>query len=110
MHLPGEKFLRQFLLHVLPKGFMRIHHYGYLANRVRVKQLEKIRKCLKVAKAIAIQPAKSGYSPATQADISPANILNTQSPEHCPKCKIGFLRLMGEIASECERRRYGELM
>jgi len=28
----------------------------------------------------------------------------------CPKCKIGFLRLMGEIASERERRRYGELM
>jgi len=52
---------------VLPKGFMRIRHYGYLANRVRVKQLEKIRECLKVAKAIVVQPAKSGYSPAAQA-------------------------------------------
>jgi len=67
MHLPREKFLRRFLLHVRPKGFMCIRHYGYLANRVRVKQLEKIRKCLKVTKAIVVQPAKSGYSPAAQA-------------------------------------------
>jgi len=95
---------------------MRIRHYGYLANRVRVKQLEKIRKCLKAAKAIVVQPAKSGYSPAAQANTvniltqGAADILNTQPPEHCPKCKIGFLRLIGEIASERERRRYGELM
>ena len=110
MHLPGEEFLRRFLLHVLPKGFMRIRHYGYLANRVRVKQLEKIRECLEVAKAIAVQPTKSGYSPTTQVGSASANILNAQAPKHCPKCKIGFLRLMGEIASERERRRYGELM
>jgi len=106
----GEELLRRFLLHVLPKGFMRIRHYGYLANRVRVKQLEKIRECLKLTKVIAVQLAKSGYSTATQVDTSPADILNAQSPEHCPKCKIGFLRLIGEIASERERRRYGELM
>jgi len=58
MNLPGEKFPERFLLHMLPKGFMRIRHYGYLANQVRVKQLEKTRKCLKVAKAIVVQPAK----------------------------------------------------
>jgi len=63
---PGEEFLRRFLLHVLPKGFMRIRHYRYLANRVRVKQPEKIRECLEVAKAITVQPTKSGYSPTTQ--------------------------------------------
>ena len=110
MHLPGEEFLRRFLLHVLPKGFMRIRHYGYLANRVCVKQLEKIRECLEVAKAITAQPTKSGYSPTTQMGTASADILNAQAPEHCPKCKIGFLRLIGEIASERERRRYGELM
>ena len=116
MHLSGEEFLRRFLLYVLPKGFMRIRHYRYLANRVRVKQLEKICQCLKVAKAIVVQPVKSGYSSATQAGaaiiLTPGatDILNAQAPEHCPKCKIGFLRLIGEIASESERRRYGELM
>jgi len=95
---------------------MRIRHYGYLANRVRVKPFEKIRECLKVAKAIAVQPAKSGYSPAAQANTvniltqGTGDLLNVQPPEHCPKCKVGFLRLTGEIASERERRRYGELM
>jgi len=89
---------------------MRIRHYGYLANRVRVKQLEKIRECLEVTKVIAIQPVKSGYSPTTQAGSSSPGILNAQAPEHCPKCKTGFLRLIGEIASERERRRYAELM
>ncbi len=55
-------------------------------------------------------PAKSGYSQGTQTGTALSDILNADSPEHCPKCKIGFLRLMGEIASERERQRYGELM
>jgi len=88
--LARREFLRRFLLHVLPKGFMRIRHYGYLTNRVRVKQPEKIRECPGVGTAST-------------------DILNAQPPEHCPKCKTGFLRLIGEIASERERRWYGEL-
>ncbi len=36
MSLPATEFIRRFLLHVLtPDGFMRIRHYGYLANRHR---------------------------------------------------------------------------
>ncbi|VAW59104.1 hypothetical protein MNBD_GAMMA11-795, partial [hydrothermal vent metagenome] len=76
----------------------------------------KIRECPGVAKAISIQPAKSGDSPATQSGTAitltqgAPDILNVQPPEHCPKCKTGFLRLIGEIASERERRRYTELM
>jgi hypothetical protein len=33
--LPADEFLRRFLLHVLPHGFVRIRHYGYLASRCR---------------------------------------------------------------------------
>ena len=33
--LTGEELIRRFLLHVLPKGFMRIRHFGFLANRCR---------------------------------------------------------------------------
>jgi hypothetical protein len=39
------KWLR-FLPHVLPKGFMRIRHFGFLANRCRRKRFEAIRKAL----------------------------------------------------------------
>ena len=35
MTLAAEEFIRRFLLHVLPKGLMRIRHYGWMANRRR---------------------------------------------------------------------------
>jgi hypothetical protein len=37
MTLDAVEFLRRFLLHVLPRGFMHIRYYGYLANRNRHK-------------------------------------------------------------------------
>ncbi len=39
MTLPGEEFLRRFLLHVLPDRFVRIRYYGLLANRHREQAL-----------------------------------------------------------------------
>jgi len=35
MALKADEFLRRFLLHVLPPGFVRIHHFGFLAHRRR---------------------------------------------------------------------------
>ena len=35
MTLKAEEFIRRFLLHVLPKGFVKIRHFGFLANRGR---------------------------------------------------------------------------
>ena len=35
MTLPVDEFLRRFLLHVLPRGFVRIRHYGFLSSRRR---------------------------------------------------------------------------
>ena len=32
MTVPAEEFIRRFLLHVLPKGFVRIRHFGFMAN------------------------------------------------------------------------------
>ncbi len=39
MTLPTDEFLRRFLLHVLPRGFVRIRHFGFLANRHRASLL-----------------------------------------------------------------------
>ena len=44
--LPGEEFIRRFLLHVLPPGFMRIRHYGFLANRAKKTCLAQCRQQL----------------------------------------------------------------
>jgi hypothetical protein len=40
MSLTAGEFIRRFLLHVLPKGFMKIRHYGILGNRDKVKRLK----------------------------------------------------------------------
>jgi hypothetical protein len=50
MTLEGVEFLRRFFLHVLPKGFTRIRHYGFLGNAVRHANLAIIREILGEAK------------------------------------------------------------
>jgi len=46
MTLDADEFIRRFLLHVLPDGFHRIRHYGYLANGHRVAKLAHCRRLL----------------------------------------------------------------
>ena len=93
MTLDGVEFLRRFLLHILPKGLMRIRHYGYLANRVRVEQLAKIRQCLNEETAVASKPQNSAlFTP-------------NSPPARCPHCRTGQLYLTGMIRSEKEHRR-----
>jgi len=45
MRLSTDEFIRRFLIHVLPAGFHRIHHAGFLANGIRRDKIAKIR-CL----------------------------------------------------------------
>ena len=49
MTLPAETFIHRFLLHVLPKGFQRIRHYGLLANRHKAACLAQARAALREA-------------------------------------------------------------
>ncbi len=46
MTLDAPEFIRRFLLHVLPVGFMRIRHYGFLANRGKAHALRRCRQLL----------------------------------------------------------------
>jgi Putative transposase len=46
MMLAAEEFIRRFLLHVLPTGFVRIRHYGWMANRCRRERAALCRKLL----------------------------------------------------------------
>jgi hypothetical protein len=46
MALPAGEFIRRFLLHVLPDGFRRIRHFGFLANAHRGAKLALIRRLL----------------------------------------------------------------
>ena len=44
--IPGEEFLRRFLLHVVPKGLTRVRHYGFLSNRTKRVGLETCRRLI----------------------------------------------------------------
>ena len=46
MTLDADEFIRRFLLHVLPRGFMRLRHYGFLANRHKARTLRRCRELL----------------------------------------------------------------
>jgi Putative transposase len=52
MTLPTDEFIRRFLLHVLPKGFHRIRHYGLLASATRKANVARIRQLLAVPAAV----------------------------------------------------------
>ncbi len=78
MHLAGEEPIRQFLLHILPKGFMHIRHFGFLANRCRKTKLATIRERL-------------GQAPAQALDAQPQEVKTYDWP--CPKCHQGQMRV-----------------
>ena len=46
MTLSTDEFIRRFLLHILPKGFHRIRHYGLFANTGRVANIARLRELL----------------------------------------------------------------
>jgi hypothetical protein len=73
MTLSLDEFLRRFLLHVLPKGFVRIRHCGFLANRRRATLLPL---CLQLLGAVP--PLQ------TEPEASPAHEPNPLC--RCPKC------------------------
>ena len=54
MRLTADEFIRRFLLHVMPKGFHRIRHYGLLASGTRKARLEHARELLAVARPAAV--------------------------------------------------------
>jgi hypothetical protein len=70
MTLDAVKFLRRFFLHVLPKGFVRIRHYGLLSNRFRKQLLPLARTLL----------AAHGRHPLTLPPPTHGELW------HCPRC------------------------
>jgi hypothetical protein len=61
MTLDTDQFIRRFLLHVLPKGFHRIRHYGLLASAGRKANVERARTLLGVSPTAA--QAEPGQAP-----------------------------------------------
>ena len=87
MTLQATEFIRRFLQHVLPKGLVRIRHYGFLANRCRRQKISLCRKLLDVAlptKPQRSNPRKDSHT--TEQEAKPI--------DRCPVCMVGRLRLV----------------
>jgi hypothetical protein len=83
MRLPALEFVRRLLLHVLPRGFVRIRHYGLLSNRQRREDLALCRQLLEGV-AAAAEREEPGQQPKALAPVTPAR--------SCPNC--GATRMM----------------
>ena len=85
MRLDAVEFLRRFLLHVLPPGFMRVRHYGLFANRHRRAKLARCRALLAQAEP---EPRRGESAAAMMRRLTGRDILA------CPTCGEGRLRLV----------------
>jgi len=56
--LPGEVFLERFIQHIMPKGFSRIRHYGFLSSRCKAANIQIIRESLGVKSSPVIRKTK----------------------------------------------------
>ena len=74
MTIDSAEFVRRFLLHVLPRGFVKIRHFGFLSNRTRSISLPLCRLLLQTPEA-----APAGASQPSLPD------------RKCPVCRIGVL-------------------
>jgi predicted Zn-ribbon and HTH transcriptional regulator len=98
MTLEAQEFIRRFLLHVLPDGFMRIRHFGFLANRSKKHALPQCRKLLGLSPALPEMPKRSAQDllrELTGIDLS-----------RCPSCKLGTMIVVGELAPRANSPRW----
>src|SRR5262245_668845 len=92
MTLEAVEFVRRFLRHVLPAGFVRVRHYGILANRGRGK-LARCRELLGRAVTPPADPAPTGPEPVPppvqEATVTPTRV--------CPRCGAGRMIAVAEF-------------
>jgi len=91
LSLSVDEFLRRFLLHLLPEGFVRIRNFGFLANRKRATNLP-----------LCFQLLGSAATPPTEQDRSGAN--NAGDLWLCPKCGGPMMVVERLTAAEIQLR------
>src|ERR1700722_17943612 len=91
MTLPGEEFVRRFLIHVLPDGFHRIRYFGFLGNCHRGRKLALCRELLGMVPAAAATDPPADYRDRFEA-------LTGQSLRECPHCHTGTMLVIDCIA------------
>jgi hypothetical protein len=88
--ISAHEFIRRFLLHVLPKGFKRIRHFGFLASRRKHQALGRCRALLGLAPELPEPDRKTPREWMLQ--------LTGQDVTRCPQCGTGTLRRTRRLA------------
>jgi hypothetical protein len=83
MTLDAAEFIRRYLMHILPPGFVKIRHFGFLANRSRREALRRCRSLLPM--------------PATAPSDSLTATQRRAVERTCPLCRIGTLHILDWI-------------
>jgi len=94
MTLDVSEFIRRFLLHVIPKKYMRIRHFGILANRAKKEKLKIVRGLLRASAQSASTPEKSVQQIMLE--------LTGHDITLCPYCKKGQMTKVKEFGSAKE--------
>jgi hypothetical protein len=93
MTLEAVEFVRRFLTHVLPAGFVRVRHYGLLANRHRREKLARCRELLGMAVTPQADTAPTAPDPITppghEVEVTPTRV--------CPRCGAGRMVVVAEF-------------
>jgi hypothetical protein len=91
MTLEAVEFVRRFLLHVLPTGFVRVRHYGLLANRHRREKLARCRELLGMATTPQADTTTTDRvpPPGHEAAVTPTRV--------CPRCGTGRMVVVAEL-------------
>jgi Putative transposase/Transposase zinc-binding domain len=104
MTLKATEFIRRFLLHVLPSGFVRIRHYGFLANRVCREKLAPCRALLGVEE----EPVPVVSEPTTEPK---ATVAGEPAASVCPACGEGRMVIVASFrAIPINQRKWGPIL
>lgn len=90
--IAGSEFARRFLLHVLPKRFVRVRHYGLFANAQRSARLAAVR--LRLGAPAVAQPLAG----PTESWQQLYRRLTGREPDRCPACTSGTLKIVASLA------------
>lgn len=85
-------FMRRFLFHILPKGFVRIRHYGFLGNPAKNEALSRCRELLE-----EVCPKDQRKLSAPESWQEFFLFLTGKDPTLCPHCRKGHLIIFKEL-------------
>ena len=101
MKLDINEFIRRFLLHLLPKGFLKVRHYGIFSNRYRKANIDIAKQVLLLeqenTKSEAIEDGDMVFEKRNTVWSEIQQLIKQYKKPNCPKCGKGHLQFAGIV-------------